>query len=69
MKIIIGFKITFNAVQVDKNIIELFQQKEATCHTLTTGNSIAFSCGCTYELEKLLRSFEMIAGLFFLAVH
>lgn len=43
MEIIVGLEVAFDAVQVDEDIIELFQQKEAARHALTAGNSVAFS--------------------------
>jgi hypothetical protein len=43
MEIIIRLKIAFYAVKIDQDIIELFQEEEATCHTLTTWNSVALS--------------------------
>jgi hypothetical protein len=40
MKIIVSLKVAFNTVQVNQRIIELLQQKKATCHALSTGNGI-----------------------------
>ena len=69
MEIVIGFKIALNAIQVDKDIVELLEEEETTGHALSAWNGIAFGCRSANKLEELLGSFEMITRIFLLTIH
>ena len=60
MEIIVGLEVVLYAVEVNQDIVELLQKEEATGHALTAWDSIAFCCGCSYELEELLGCFEVL---------
>jgi len=54
MEVVLGLEVTFNGVQIHKNIIKLFQQEETRGHTLSAWNGIAFCGTGTNDLEQLL---------------
>jgi len=69
VKIVICLEIAFDAVEIDQNIVKLFEQEEATCHTLSSRYSVALGRWSANELEQLLSCFQMFLRILFMAVH
>lgn len=60
VEIVIIDEIWSDRFQVDKYIVELFQNEEALSHALTAGNGIAFGGRGADHLEEVLRDTKVI---------
>ena len=65
----ISLKIHLDRVQIDQNVAELLQQKEATCHGLASGYRITLCTAGTDDLKILLGLSKKFFVVFALAVH
>ena len=68
VEIIITLEVALDRVEIDQNIIKLFKQKETGSHALSAWNRVTFSSTCTYNLEKLLRWFQVFSGILLLTI-
>ena len=69
VKVIICLEITFDAVEINHDIIELLQQEKAAGHGLSAWDSIALGGWSADKLEQLLCGFEMLFWVLLLDVH
>ena len=49
-----------DGLEIDKHIVELFQNKETTGHALATWDSVALGWRCADHLEEVLSDTHMI---------
>ena len=47
-------------VEIEENVVELFEEKEASCHALTTRYGVAFACTPPHLCKLCLHYFDLI---------